>query len=372
MLIDLLESIITSFYCNTKGGIVEDMEKLLFLGDLYYDYCYVENDIKKLAEWIKSNDYVVVLNMEGCIQIDNACPIRKRGPNLASSVRTIEVLKLLNAKGVCLANNHIMDYGEEAISETIKILDQNGIMHCGCGTNLNDALRPMYIEANGKRYSIFSFGWNIEETVYATASKAGCAPRDDRIILTTIQHELVYNQHVIVNLHWGFEYNRLPMPYDIALAHQLIDMGVELVIGHHPHCIQPMEEYRGKRIYYSLGDFYFSSRRELHNKSFPEAISNQSDYGLMVSVDGDCIDEFAVRYDRQKKESSLSDANSDILENLTGINYATNKYYKQVHHRKVNSNPILTEDTNLNRIKLCYLFIKRKTKELIKKIFHIR
>lgn len=90
------------------------MAKLLFLGDLFYDYDFISEDIENLSNWIKQNDFQTVINLEGVVPGD-AKPVKKRGPNLASNGIVIEVLRKLNTVGVCLANNHAMDFGWEGL-----------------------------------------------------------------------------------------------------------------------------------------------------------------------------------------------------------------------------------------------------------------
>lgn len=80
-------------------------QKLLFLGDLIYDYDFIAEDIERLSSWIKENNFLSVVNLEGGIVQNLSCPISKRGPNLASSLTAITVLKKLNVGMVCLANN---------------------------------------------------------------------------------------------------------------------------------------------------------------------------------------------------------------------------------------------------------------------------
>jgi len=318
------------------------MEKFLFLGDLFYDYEYLAKDIEVLSEWIKKNNYITIVNAEGAIKCPEGSPIGKRGPNLASSERLIEVLKMLNVKGVCLANNHTMDFGSEALDNTIRLIKENGISYCGAGENIYAAIEPMKITMNDIVYSIFNFGWDVEETVYATTSTYGCAPRIDEVVLNSVKKEIETGNKVIVCFHWGFEYNRLPMPMDIELAHKLIDLGVETVIGHHPHCIQPKEKYHGKYIFYSLGNFYFSSRRSRYKKDFHEIISNQSDFGALIEYSEQGSNEFIIMYDHNQEESKLvSIKEFPVLEDITGVDYKSESYRKEASKRKVNGNPIL-------------------------------
>ena len=84
--------------------------KLLFLGDFYYDYDYIAEDIKKISDFIKKNNYTTILNLEGSIKTNN---IAKKVVKLDFSDKFIEVLKMLNVQAVNLANNHIMDYGKK-------------------------------------------------------------------------------------------------------------------------------------------------------------------------------------------------------------------------------------------------------------------
>lgn len=343
------------------------MEHLLFLGDLFYDYEEVADDIVAMSRWIKKNDFATIINMEGAIKSMVGTPIKKRGPNLASTQKIVEVLKLLNVKGVCLSNNHTMDFGPEALEMTLQILRDNNILYCGAGSSIEEALVPMRFELNGEKISILNFGWDVEETVYATYDKAGCAPRVDEIILNAAKKEVDCGREAIVCLHWGFEYNRLPMPLDIELAHKLIDIGVERIIGHHPHCVQPKEKYKEKYIYYSLGNFYFSGQRASFKKKFHERIANQSDYGVLVSYPETQNNEYTVEYSHNEDKSRIIQENL-VLEDISEVDYRSRAYYRQANKRKMNHNPILTLNHNINKVKLDLLFGLYATKRIVKKI----
>lgn len=344
-------------------------EKLLFLGDLFYDYDYIADDIEDLSRWIHENNFAVVANMEGSVFYDTKTPLKKRGPNLASNKTIVDVLHKLNVKGVCLANNHSMDFGGESLIRTIQTLKDNNIAYCGAGQNIIEALQPMEITVSGKKYSILNFGWDIEETVYATGNTAGCAPRINKVVIECVKKEIEKGNTTIVCFHWGFEYNRLPMPMDIDLAHQVIDCGAEMVIGHHPHCVQPKEYYKDRVIFYSLGNFYFSSRRKRYQKRFNEVCSNQSDFGLMVSQSNGQTSEYIIEYNYESDSSFLSGINTNyVLEDITGVDYSSNDYVIKAKHRKINRNPILTLDEAYNKRELSVLFLKYKILFIIRKI----
>ncbi len=346
-------------------------KKLLFVGDLFYDYDYIADDIEELSKWIKENNLVTIVNLEGAIKYNGGKPIAKRGPNLASDETVIDVLKKLNTAGVCLANNHTMDFDAAALKNTISLLDKNGIKHCGAGKNLSEALEPMVLNINGEKLSFLNFGWDIEETVYADEQSAGCAPRNEDIILKNIKNASKNCERVFVCLHWGFEYNRLPMPYDIALAHKMIDSGAELIIGHHPHCVQPFEIYKEKPIYYSLGNFYFAGRRQRFKKEFSDSITNQSDYGAMIVYDisEHSTENYLIKYDRASQKSVILPCKDDsVLEDISTVEYTSPDYVKRVKDRKLNINPVLTTDDKYNEKELKKLFLKYDIKRKIKKI----
>ena len=347
-------------------------QKIVFLGDLFYDYDYIAEDMQKIASWIKENNYVTIVNLEGviCNSHSTGVPIKKRGPNLHGTKTTIDVLKALNVKGVCLANNHMMDFGKEGLEYTIECLDSAGIKHTGAGKNIKEALKPMEIEVNNQKVRIFNYGWDVEETVYAKENLSGCAPRINKLVIETINDNSQDVDKKVVCMHWGFEYNRLPMPYDIDLAHTMIYQNIDLIIGHHPHNIQPKEDFENSRIYYSLGNFYFGSRRSRYKRIFKENIKNQSDYGLIViwDIENGTFEEKYIVYDHEKKESSLSDYEEYILENISNVDYNGRNYYKSAKKRKLKINPILGTDELKNKQKIQVLYNRYKFRAFIKKL----
>lgn len=226
-------------------------------------------DIEEIGKYIKTNNYYVILNLESPLNASGK-PINKGGPNLHSDEKAIVALRQLNVIAVCLANNHMMDFGSEALEKTIDILDKAGIPHVGAGMNLGEALRPVIIECEGQKIVLQNFAWKYEEAVYATKTTAGVAPRDDVTVKrSTIENKNKYQDSILVTvMYWGFENNTLPMPYDIQLAHECIDNGSDLVIGSHPHVTQPFEKYKGKYIFYSLGNFTLQREEKDINVNF--------------------------------------------------------------------------------------------------------
>lgn len=141
--------------------------KILFLGDLYDDFDFIPDDIETVSDWAKENETITILNLESPIGPGIGKAVKKRGPNLVSSATVIDVRKRLHVVGVCLANNHMMDYGAEALENTISLLDYSNIRHTGAGMNVDEALKPMVVAHGDQTISVLNFGWDVEKTIYA-------------------------------------------------------------------------------------------------------------------------------------------------------------------------------------------------------------
>ena len=337
--------------------------RLLFLGDLRYNEAGINADIQSLGEYFREKGYALIPNLEGGISASGDRKIRKRGSNLAQGEEILRVLKLLSVKGVTLANNHIMDFGPGGLKRTVGVLDSEGILHCGAGMELSEALKPMEIEDGGKITAVFSFGWDAEETVYAGKHSPGCAPRDKALILKTLKEyaSLHPERDIIAVLHWGFELNLYPMPFDIDLAHCIADIdSVRLVIGHHPHCPQPVEEYKGKKIYYSLGNFYFGTGRKAYSKKiYDHEPSDMSDYGIGVIYDckKGTAEDLVIRYDSEKGESLIAE-DTGLPEKLP--DYRDKKAYEMILRKgRLKKTPVLYTSPLLNALKVLLFNTKR-------------
>ncbi len=347
--------------------------KLLFLGDFYYAYEEVKADILALSDWIRENEYQVILNLEGGLA-GSSMQVKKRGRWMHQSPMTINVLKRLNVVGVCLANNHMMDFGDEGLRETVRILHENGIAHTGAGMNLQEALKPMRLGTKEDQVVIQNFGWDVEETVYATENSAGCAPRENEHVLQRTQFLRAENPDakLVTVFHWGFELNPLPQPFDVQLAHDVIDLGGDLIVGHHPHNIQPFEKYQGKSIYYSLGNFYFSDMRpKFGTYQFHGETANLCDYGAMVLYDSECgktDHENLLMYDAELKESRRVLNQERVLQDYSDENFFTSDYVSQAIALSLNSTPILTKNKALNQKKLKKLFWAYRISAVLRKM----
>jgi len=303
--------------------------KLLFLGDLFYDYDFIHNDIYTLSKFIEDNDFITVANLEASLRGDKL--IRKKLYSLTHTEIIFEVLKLLHVKVVNIANNHIMDNGITGFNKLTKGLIDNNIGYFGAGLNIKEAVKPYYLHLKNKKIGFCGFGWKNEDCIYSGVHIPGVAPLKRDILLHVIDDIKTENALPVISLHWGYEWEKYPLPIHRKLAGSLIQSGAELIIGHHPHVIQAMEIYRDKKVFYSLGNFYFGSWRD-KNQSHKNKIAREyGNIGLGVSWDINNNDFNMYNFKYNGQETVVSNShNMDDMSSIKLNDY--NSFYK--HHRK--------------------------------------
>jgi poly-gamma-glutamate synthesis protein (capsule biosynthesis protein) len=191
------------------------------------------------------------------------CPLSNRGSPLKnkcclySQPETLKSLKSAGFNMVSLANNHIFDYGYESFEDTISLLKENNISWFGAGKKLEEARTPVILSINNISIGFLGYSWDFIGSINATENKFGTAPLSEKLILNDVKKLKEKVDVVIVSLHWCYEREKYPLPSQRKLAHKIIDAGANLILGHHPHVLQGIEEYNGGVIVYSLGNFIF-------------------------------------------------------------------------------------------------------------------
>lgn len=168
---------------------------------------------------------------------------------------------------VTLANNHVLDYGLEGLNNTITLLDTIGILHCGAGNTKYDAQQPAIFTANGFRVAVLGYSMTFPEEFFATNSSGGTNYPHEKNLVTNIQRCDTLADITVVTFHWGRESTNFPLSYQRKMAHRVIDLGADLVVGHHPHVLQGLEIYKNRLIAYSLGNYAFSSYSTIARES---------------------------------------------------------------------------------------------------------
>ncbi len=169
-------------------------------------------------------------------------------------------LKFAGIDGVSLANNHILDYGQVAMLDTLTHLDRYKIGHTGAGSNIDQAFKPYVKTVKGKRVAILGASRVLSgPSWYAGKNSPGAASAyTAEPLLGAIRKSAKDNDYTIVYLHWNEEFKDYPEPYARTLAKQMIDSGADIILGAHSHCLMGIEYYKHKPIYYSLGNFVFN------------------------------------------------------------------------------------------------------------------
>lgn len=168
-------------------------------------------------------------------------------------------LKRAGFSVLTLANNHIMDFGEPALLETIHNLDSNGILSAGAGHTLPAARQKTVLQVKGAKVAFLAYSVTLPVEFFAAAGHSGTAPGYPHYYKDDIAQAKASADYVIVSFHWGLEGASMPHLSQVATARSAIDAGADVVLGHHPHVLQGIERYKKGIIFYSLGNFAFGS-----------------------------------------------------------------------------------------------------------------
>ena len=230
-----------------------------------------------------------------------------------------------------VANNHVMQHGDSAYRELLKYLDSENILYAG-----SDERRSVRFQHHGKNIGLIAFSqrpdnftssplyWHLPELIEIEDEIKKLSPCDYRIAF----------------IHWGYEFINYPNIDQKALAHWLVDKGIDLVVGMHPHVMQGTEIYRGKHIFYSLGNCVFNMPWE------------PTKYGLTLNVDLEGEPKVDYEYVKinncfpQKVQNVPEKYSMKYLNFLLTINEENEKYFSKAHlcylqYRKVNRKDIL-------------------------------
>jgi len=197
----------------------------------YNDFLY---PFRKVADFTSNAD-ITFGNLES--PFFDKCPVVGSGTfTFCGDYRSIEGLKLAGFDVLSLENNHILNYGKTGLEQTKKILNQNLI-----SPSISN-------EITIKRDSDVTFGFLSFNFTFGL---------DKQKVIDSVKENVSKVDVLIVSLHWGEEYKTKPAKWQVDLAHQLIDSGVKVILGHHSHWIGEIERYGDGLIFYSLGNFVF-------------------------------------------------------------------------------------------------------------------
>ncbi len=228
----------------------KDSVKILNFGDVMFDRGVrniIENKGRDPLEYIKKDldlikDYdVKIVNLEGPIIVKDRALCQQKAYNFQFAPDTTDRLKSIGINMVTIANNHSYDCMSDGYESTKKYLNSAGIPYMG----EKDYEKSFVVkEIAGKKVAFVG----MDETIQPIPLSGFYA------VVKKLKNE---NDIVVVNIHWGTEYLLTNNSAQQAIAHKLVDSGADVVFGHHPHVVENMEVYKGKAIFYSLGNFVF-------------------------------------------------------------------------------------------------------------------
>jgi len=185
---------------------------------------------------------------------------------------------------VSLANNHTLDYGAEALLETMSWLDHYGLAHVGAGRDFEEASRVKIVEINGISFGFIGTSQVVPAGWAATRDRAGVfSGHDMEALLGRVRQTSPQVDYTVVLIHWGVEREDAPRSWQVGVAKRLFDAGANLIIGHHPHVLQGIGLEPGRLVAYSLGNFIFTTR--------PDSPRNQETGILLVTLSKERIEE---------------------------------------------------------------------------------
>lgn len=261
---------------------MKEKSSLVFTGDIGFDrYMYGKWDDEELISndilrFLHSADHVIP-NVEGPVANAEQNTVQSGVQQLLHTIdpKATRVLKNMGADIWNICNNHIMDAGEYGIKSTLEEAEKLGVRTIGAGMNINEARKPVIInEAGG--IGLFGVGYQ-RACRKADIDKPGCYSWSDlEAIQKTIDEIKSTCRWCVVVAHAGEEFTPLPSPYTRERYRKYLEMGADIVIGHHPHVPMNYETVGDKIIFYSLGNFIFDT--DYQRSQF------NTEYGLIVKL----------------------------------------------------------------------------------------
>jgi len=225
-------------------------------------------------------------------------PLHSRGSKpfqFDAPIALLQSLKFSGIKIVSFANNHVFDQNRAGFYESLDHLREQGLLFTGAGATAQDSWKPAILEKNG-----IKVGWlgmtrwlngnrNSDKdsdphvAFFPYPDDSGGAPGfDEPAVLEAIKSARAQCDLLVVSIHWGVEYATAPNPGDVDIAHDMLDAGAAIVVGHHPHVLQPVETYLTKDqrhgvILFSLGNFLSNQSRNYVQGLTPDKAGEQRD-----------------------------------------------------------------------------------------------
>ena len=258
----------------SSSALAEELN-ILFTGDILLDrgvrqvieHHGVDHLFSEDIDSVFRQAQIVVGNLE-CPATKIEAPVFKRFI-FRGEPEWLDILQRHGYTHLNLANNHSIDQGREGLLDTKRNIIAAGMVPVGAGENMNEAAEPVLLaEQPRKVWLVASLRLPLEN--YAYLPDKPCVSQEPMdSLLERVNHlrRTDSTAVIIVSLHWGGEHTLQPVPSQCLEAHQLIRAGADMLICHHTHTLQTIEDFQGKKIYYSIGNFIFDQPRLLNSKA---------------------------------------------------------------------------------------------------------
>ena len=248
---------------------------------------FIDDNLKDI---IKNSD-VAICNFEAPIETENMEAIKKAGPHMYQSKESIKYLNDAGFNMASLANNHIYDYGQVALENTLLELNKHSVNFIGGGKDFEDAYATKIINKNGIKIGFLAVAENEFGCLHEEQNRGGYAWIFHPLIEDNIRALKSEVNFVVLISHAGVENVEFPIKEWRDRYKRLCDVGIDVIIGHHPHVPQGYEKYKNSLIFYSLGNFYFDTA----------GFQDKSDdsYSVFLEFNKDSSKEFEIIYHKK-------------------------------------------------------------------------
>lgn len=264
--------------------------RLFMCGDVV-NYTTKENFVDENLRKLISDCDISICNFEAPIKIDSMKPIKKVGPHIYQSRESIRYCKNVGFNILSLANNHIYDFGQEALLSTIKEIQNQDIDFVGGGENFQQTYQTKIIDKEEIKIGLLACAENQFGCLYENQNRGGYAWLFHNLIEDNIRALNRKVDIVVLLVHAGVENIRFPIKEWRDRYKRLCDVGVDVVIGHHPHVPQGYEKYNNSMIFYSLGNFYFDIG--------PHYEQSEDSYSLVLEFEKAGLKDFELIYHKK-------------------------------------------------------------------------
>lgn len=263
---DIVETELQETHTETVETEISGDTTIIFTGDVLFANAFKAGYDAKGIEGVISGELLAKLQEADILMVNNEFPFSEQGTPMADKQFTfrcepsyVTALQEMGVDVVSLANNHVLDYGKAALSDTFITLDNAGILYGGAGETVERAEEVQIVEVNGRKYGFLAVSrvvpvgdWKVENSAPGVFS---CY--DDRRLVELVKEAAAECDFLAVYPHWGVEYAEYPEDYQTGIAENCLEAGADVVVGSHTHCLQGVEYINGKPVFYSLGNFIF-------------------------------------------------------------------------------------------------------------------